>query len=149
MLTGEKRFVGETLPSLLWKIVREEPPPALRFNPTLPADATSILGKALAKLAADRYETCVDFAEALSKACEKRPGWRPMGRGDSQNLPTLATTLADTGYRPAPNATPGAVPVSVAVPAPAIAAPAEAPPKTEPRLAPLPPLPHPPPKSRA
>ena len=36
VLTGEKPFTAEYLPTLLYKIVREDPPPPQRLNPTLP-----------------------------------------------------------------------------------------------------------------
>src|SRR5580698_4306646 len=52
-LTGEKPFAAEYLPTLLYKIVREDPIPPQRLNPTLGPQIDTVLRKALAKNAAD------------------------------------------------------------------------------------------------
>src|SRR3984885_13000632 len=49
VLTGEKPFAAEYLPTLLYKIVREEPLPPQRLNNTLSAQVETALRKALAK----------------------------------------------------------------------------------------------------
>src|SRR5258708_6821140 len=54
ILTGEKPFVAEYLPTLLFKIVREDPLPAERLNPTLGPQVDPVLRKALCKNLADR-----------------------------------------------------------------------------------------------
>ena len=47
-----------------------EPPPSLSARvPGLPAAADRVIAKALAKSPADRYDRCLDFAEALLAAC--------------------------------------------------------------------------------
>ncbi len=105
VLTGEKPFSAEYLPTLLYKIVREDPIPPQRINSTLPPIVETVFLKALAKPAADRYPTCVEFINALSAACNTNPGWTPLPRGAGQNLPTIATsssleTIADLGFGP-------------------------------------------------
>jgi len=101
VLTGEKPFTAEYLPTLLYRIVREQPLPPQRLNTTLGPAVESVLFKALAKNSADRYETCADFISALAIACNSTPGWIPLPRGASQNMPTggsqegLAETVAD------------------------------------------------------
>lgn len=89
VLTGEKPFVADHLPSLLYRIVREEPVPAQRLNPTLSPQVDVVLRKALSKSAADRYPTAVEFVDALAEACNLNPNWRPLPRSGSQNLPTM------------------------------------------------------------
>ena len=91
VLTGEKPFVAEYLPTLLYKIVREEPLPPQRLNPTLGPQVGSVLRKALSKNPADRYETCTDFINALSAACNATKGWMPLPRGASHNMPTVGS----------------------------------------------------------
>jgi serine/threonine-protein kinase len=91
VLTGEKPFVAEYLPTLLFKIVREEPLLPQRFNPTLGPQVGSVLHKALSKNAADRYETCTEFINALSAACNATKGWMPIPRGASLNMPTVGS----------------------------------------------------------
>jgi serine/threonine-protein kinase len=91
VLTGEKPFVAEYLPTLLFKIVREEPLLPQRLNPTLGPKVGSVLHKALSKNAIDRYENCTDFINALSAACNATKGWMPLPRGASLNMPTVGS----------------------------------------------------------
>ncbi len=101
-LTGEKPFAAEYMPTLLYKIVREDPLPPQRLNKTLSSQVDSVLSKALAKLPEDRFENCTEFINALAAACNVNPAWTPLPRGSSQNMPTvgsrdeLAETVADT-----------------------------------------------------
>jgi len=100
VLTGEKPFTAEYLPTLLFKIVREDPIPPHRLNPTLMPIVESVMSKALAKDPAERYETCTEFVEALAAACAASQNWVPMPRGAVHNLPTSGSdqglTLAET-----------------------------------------------------
>ena len=91
VLTGEKPFVAEYLPTLLFKIVREEPLAPQRLNPTLGPQVDTVLRKALSKNPADRYDTCTDFVNALSTACNATHGWMPLPRGASLNMPTVGS----------------------------------------------------------
>jgi serine/threonine protein kinase len=132
VLTGERPFTADYLPTLLYRIVREEPLPPQRLNNTLCPQVEPVLRKALAKNSADRYETCAAFVSALSAACSAAPEWTPLPRGASQNLPTggsggdgaehLAETVADTSVEtvmPAPVAAAPAPRPTVAAPPPA------------------------------
>jgi serine/threonine-protein kinase len=102
VLTGEKPFAAEYLPTLLYKIVREDPLPPQRLNNTLSPHVETVLRRALAKLPEDRFENCTEFVNALATACNANPDWTPMPRGSSPNMPTagsrdeLAETVADT-----------------------------------------------------
>jgi len=116
VLTGEKPFAAEYLPTLLYKIVREDPVPPQRLNNTLSPQVETIFRKALAKLPEDRYETCTEFISALATACNANPAWTPLPRGASPNMPTagghgdLAETIADTRL-PADTSSTIAIPV--------------------------------------
>ena len=107
VLTGEKPFQAEYMPTLLYKIVREDPLAPQRMNRTLGPQVETVLRKALAKDPAARYETCAEFISALSAACNATQGWMPMPRGASQNMPTggslenYAETIDDV-IHPAP-----------------------------------------------
>ncbi|MEO7144313.1 MAG: serine/threonine-protein kinase, partial [Bryobacteraceae bacterium] len=105
VLTGEKPFVAEYLPTLLYKIVREEPAAPQLLNPTLPPEVEPVLRKALAKNRDERYTNCVEFVAALSAACAFKRDWMPLPRGASQNMPTVAGGNAS---EPAPAAPPPA-----------------------------------------
>src|SRR5579863_4644993 len=112
VLTGEKPFTAEYLPTLMYKIVREDFAPPQRLNPTLSGDIEAVMRRALSKNAANRYETCTEFVAALSAACKASGDWIPLPRGSSQDLPTggsrqgltagEAETLAETIAHPAP-----------------------------------------------
>ena len=108
MLTGEKPFAGEQLTTVLYKIVSEEPAPPQRLNPTLGWPVSMVLSRALSKAPAKRYKTCTEFVNALDSALGTKKGWRPLARGASQNLPTVAveppTKTAETIRPPAPPA---------------------------------------------
>jgi serine/threonine protein kinase len=102
MLTGEKPFTADYLPTLLFKIVREEPVSPQRLNATLSPDVEVVMRRALAKAAANRYASCVDFVNALAAALNSSGNWVPLPRGASHNMPTAGSeeglaTLAATG----------------------------------------------------
>ena len=139
VLTGEKPFVAEYLPTLLFKIVREEPLLPQRLNPTLGPKVGSVLHKALSKNPADRYETCTEFVNALSIACNETKGWMPLPRGASLIMPTVGSqdgmgatvddrhdVRDDDARRPAVESAMPSMP-------PPLAVPVEAPPLFEPR----------------
>jgi serine/threonine protein kinase len=124
MLTGEKPFVADHLPSLLYRIVREDPVPPQRLNPTLGPQVEVVLRKALSKNASERYAGCMEFIEALAVACNANPNWRPLPRSTAQTLPTLGAGAAidHTAARPP------ASPVRKPAPAPPPSIPIEMPP---------------------
>ena len=91
VLTGEKPFSAEYLPTLLYKIVRDDPPAVQRVNPTLGPEIETVLRQALAKNPSQRFETCTAFVNALAGACNDNDGWIPMPRGASHNMPTAGS----------------------------------------------------------
>src|SRR5260370_5887017 len=93
-LTGEKPFVADHLPSLLYRIVREDPVPPQRLNPTLGPQVEVVLRKALSKNATERFASCMEFVEALGVACNTNPNWHPLPRTGAQTLPTLGAAAA-------------------------------------------------------
>jgi serine/threonine protein kinase len=116
ILTGEKPFLADQLPALLFRIVREDPVAPQRLNPTVGPQVEVVLQKALAKSANDRYGNCMEFVDALAGALQSSPGWHPLPRSSAQSMPTFAgPAAAPSGPRPA-----GGKPI-----APAPAAPAE------------------------
>ncbi len=115
VMTGEKPFVADYLPTLLYKIVREEPAPAHRINPALGPEIEETLRKALSKDPNSRYATCSEFVEALTAACAASPDWRPMTSGSSQSQETVARTELDAGPGLAPAIAEETVGVSAAV----------------------------------
>src|SRR5579872_5773043 len=99
VLTGEKPFVAEYMPTLLYKIVREDPIAPQRLNPTLGPQVEVVMRTALAKDPVERFESCVDFVNALGAACNANPRWTPLPRGTHANMPTVGSSddpLAET-----------------------------------------------------
>jgi predicted Ser/Thr protein kinase len=111
LLTGERPFAGNSLATVVFKIMNEEPLPIQRLNPTLGWAAETVLKKALAKNPADRYATCAEFVAALDKACAANPTWKPLKPGTSTELPTV---MEET--RP-PATLPPTVPIAPPAPA--------------------------------
>ncbi len=102
ILTGEKPFLADQLPALLFRIVREDPVAPQRLNPTIGPQVEVVLRKALAKSANDRYRTCTEFVEALAAALQLSPGWHPLPRSSAQSMPTFAgAAVAPVAPKPA------------------------------------------------
>jgi len=103
MLTGEKPFLAEQLPALLFRIVREDPVAPQRLNPTLSPQVEVVFRKALAKSANDRYGTCTEFVEGLAAALQSSPRWHPLPRSSAQSMPTFvgAAVQPSSGSGPA------------------------------------------------
>jgi serine/threonine protein kinase len=73
LLTGTVPFKRDTFMSVMMAHVTTPPPSLVAQRPDLPEAADRVLARALAKAAADRYETCGDFAEALREALGLTP----------------------------------------------------------------------------
>lgn len=106
MLTGERPFIGDYLPTLLYKICRDDPVAPQRLNPTIDPAVDGVLRQALAKDPNDRFPTCSDFIASLERALNLRPDWTPMARGSSLNMPTVAS-MKSPNLAPATPAPPG------------------------------------------
>jgi len=104
ILTGEKPFVSDYLPTLLYKIVREDPVGPKRLNPRLGPHVEAVLRKALSKTPDERYGTCTEFINALVFGLGNSKGWQALPRGTSQNMPTISGTITPVRSKPAPNA---------------------------------------------
>ncbi len=120
MLTGEKPFLADQLPALLFRIVREDPVPPQRLNPTIGAQVEAVLKKALAKSANDRYGTCLQFVDALAGALQTSPGWRLLPRSSAHSMPTMAGVVVDPK---AVAAKPAQAPIAAPLEAPAVPGP--------------------------
>jgi serine/threonine-protein kinase len=101
LLTGEKPFTAESIPTLAFKIVNEQPEPVHRLNPTLGWTVDTVIRKALSKNPADRYPTCSDFAFALENACRSCKDWRPAPPGAAHDAVTLVGERASAPVRAA------------------------------------------------
>jgi tRNA A-37 threonylcarbamoyl transferase component Bud32 len=99
LLTGEKPFVADSLPTLIFKIVREEPLAPQHLNPTIGGAVGDVIRKALSKSREQRHETCAEFVAALEATLVEQPGWKPQAKGA---LSSMATVVAAAPPAPAP-----------------------------------------------
>lgn len=97
LLTGQKPFTGDTLTTVLYKIVAEQPPPPQEINPSLPWPVSLVLSRALAKNPEERYPTCTEFIDALEKALGTKADWQAGKRTGEEALPTatVGTTVKE------------------------------------------------------
>jgi eukaryotic-like serine/threonine-protein kinase len=65
MLTGEKPFPGQSITTVIYKIVNEDPVPPRQLNPSIHPGLNEIVLKALAKEPEVRYQTCREMLEDL------------------------------------------------------------------------------------
>lgn len=70
LLCGRRPFSGGNLSLLFYEVCANPPVPASQANPALPAAVDAVLGRALAKMPDERYQTSTEFAEALASAFE-------------------------------------------------------------------------------
>src|SRR5579863_4012786 len=97
ILAGRKPFQSDNVGELIF-MHRESPPPLLRevaptggYSPALEA----AIGKALAKLPQDRFQSAADFAAALAATPDAHGGARPSPKPEPKR-PVPAKTTVDT-----------------------------------------------------
>jgi predicted Ser/Thr protein kinase len=66
LLTGERPFSGDTISTIIYRILYEEPRPPRILNGKLPPAFDTIIQKALAKEPEARYQTGAEFIDALN-----------------------------------------------------------------------------------
>jgi serine/threonine protein kinase len=66
LLTGERPFSGDTISTIIYRILYEEPRPPRIINGKLPPAFDGILKRALAKEPADRFQTGAEFIDAMN-----------------------------------------------------------------------------------
>jgi TonB family protein len=71
MLAGAKPFIGDSLATLVLKVVYEPRPSLRALNPALPEAVDRVLQKAMAQDAADRYGSCGEFVAALEDGLKR------------------------------------------------------------------------------
>jgi len=83
MMTGQKAFSGETAAVVLSKVIKDDPTPPRKLNPSAPADLETICLKCLDKQTGRRYPSARALAEDLDRFLRREPiqarpvpGWR-------------------------------------------------------------------------
>ena len=67
LLTGKRPFEGESITTVIYKIVNEEAVPCTQVRKELPQEFEQIMSKALSKDPDGRYSSCEEFAADLKK----------------------------------------------------------------------------------
>jgi tetratricopeptide (TPR) repeat protein len=107
MLGGRAPFRAENTRVLLRMLRDDEPPPLRQLRADLPAAVAEVCGKAMAKLAGDRYATAAEFALALRRLAPRteaaivapaEPG--PVGAADTSLTPVVITPPAERDTPP-------------------------------------------------
>ncbi len=65
ILTGRRPFEAESITTVIYKIINEEPAPLLEVKKGLPLGFEHVITKALAKDPNDRYQSCAEFVADL------------------------------------------------------------------------------------
>ena len=66
MLTGEKPFAGDSITSVIYKVVNEDPPAPTEINDSLPSTVDVFMKRALAKNPDQRFQTGEEYIKALN-----------------------------------------------------------------------------------
>jgi len=72
LLTGHKAFPGDSLTTVIYKIMNEEPSPIRSLQKNLPEGLDYIVSKALAKAPEERYQNCREFIHDLRRYSQLR-----------------------------------------------------------------------------
>ncbi|MGH9851286.1 MAG: protein kinase domain-containing protein, partial [Blastocatellia bacterium] len=77
MFTGKIPFDGDSVIDIIKQVVNDPPPPPGKSNSaiTISPIVEAVILKALEKRPEHRYQTVMEFAEALKKAIVTKPGW--------------------------------------------------------------------------
>jgi DNA-binding beta-propeller fold protein YncE len=133
LLTGAPPFRRRDSVSVMYAQLNEPPPPVAPLRPDLPAEVDAVIGRALAKSAADRYATCREFATALQRALGPGAG----GRDSAPQHPVtevarpVSSTPAEqelAGAAPAPPSAGAGFTAAASFPAAEVTSPGTAPP---------------------
>jgi Protein kinase domain/PEGA domain len=65
IITGEKPFPGQSITTVIYKIVNEEPVPPRQLNPAIHPGISAAVMRALAKDPQERYQSCREMLEDL------------------------------------------------------------------------------------
>jgi len=68
MLSGRGPFLGETIHSLLYQVINQEPPRLGALNPALPPEIEKVVARGMSKGKGDRFPTINAFSRAFTAA---------------------------------------------------------------------------------
>ncbi len=97
MFTGVPPFRSDEIVAMISAHLTRPPPSAAALCPGLPEAVDQVLARAMAKSPADRYPTCTDFADGLSRALAAPPGQRTITAARPKHVPSTAPVAAPAG----------------------------------------------------
>ncbi|HME00429.1 MAG TPA: protein kinase [Terriglobia bacterium] len=106
LLTGEKPFYGESVTTVIYKIVHDTPIPPRELDPTIHPGLNFVVSKALAKSPDDRYQSCRELVDDLKN-------YRNLGAMAASNETVVLTRPLAVTSGPAAAATASARPGAV------------------------------------
>ena len=102
LLTGEKPFPGDSVTSVIYKIVSEEPAAPRDLDSSIHPGLSAIVLRALAKSPGARFQSCVEFFDALQNYRDYQPSSAPPPVPEPEDRPlTESPALATLAARPA------------------------------------------------
>jgi serine/threonine-protein kinase len=114
LLTGAPPFHHEEATAVMYAHLSEPPPPVTSRRAGLPPAVDQVVARALAKVPADRYASCQEFAEALLQALGTVSPSSRLGASDGpapSHPPTQIDLVSDgSGRQPVPAASAAAGP---------------------------------------
>ena len=109
LLTGERPFSGESVSTILYRILYEKPPAPKIINEKLPIHFNTVLDRALAKDPAERYQTGEEFRESLERYKSTyidSPVAAPPGTETKKTPPRQVARVPKPAPRPSPRPRP-------------------------------------------
>jgi hypothetical protein len=105
LLTGVRPFDADSISTIIYRVLYEDPRPPAAHNPALPPELNLVIGKALAKTPEKRYGSGVSMAADLRKAFASLPP-ASLSRPFPRAVPPAAPAPAAPPTRPTPAAPP-------------------------------------------
>jgi len=114
LLTGQKPFPGDSVTTVIYKIVNEDPVPPQQLDPSIPPGLAAVVARALAKPVEERFRTCHEFMEALQNYANYRNAsaeatmllpWTAMPQAATQAAKTQAPHASASNVARGPHST--------------------------------------------
>jgi len=78
LLTGRPAFAADSVPSILFQVVHQQPDPITKLSPNVGRTVEAVVFKALSKAQEERYPSVLDFHAALTRAATDDQQISPM-----------------------------------------------------------------------
>jgi eukaryotic-like serine/threonine-protein kinase len=100
LFTGEKTFDGQSITSVIYKVMNEDPIPPSAIDPLLPRSIDVILQRALAKDPAQRFQSCAEMRDAFrQQAALAAPGAQPVNSTPSASPVSFISKFVPRHFR--------------------------------------------------